>query len=55
MGDAQWYAGGGDLNRDVHCPFSTPEEVLTRDAMKEAFDIDVEVRVDATGGTYIKC
>jgi iron complex transport system ATP-binding protein len=32
-----------------------PEEVLTRDAMKEAFDIDVEVRVDAAGGTYIKC
>ena len=35
MGHAQWSAGGGDLNRDVHCPFSTPEEVLAYDPMEE--------------------
>jgi len=33
----------------------SPGEVLTREAIKEAFDADVEIRIDKAGGTYIKC
>ena len=31
----------------------SPEDVLTRDLLKEAFDVGVDIRKDETGGTYI--
>jgi iron complex transport system ATP-binding protein len=31
----------------------SPEDVLTKDLLKEAFDVGVDVRKDETGGTYI--
>lgn len=30
-----------------------PEDVLTRDLLKEAFDVGVDIKKDTTGGTYI--
>jgi iron complex transport system ATP-binding protein len=31
----------------------SPENVLTRDLLKKAFDVGVDIRKDETGGTYI--
>ena len=31
----------------------SPEKVLTKDLLKEAFDVGVDIRKDETGGTYI--
>jgi len=31
----------------------SPEDVLTKDLLKEAFDVGVDIRKDETGGTYI--
>lgn len=35
MGHAVYEAGGTDFDARIHCPFSTPEEVLTFDPMAE--------------------
>lgn len=33
----------------------SPQDVLTRDALREGFDVDAEVRIDDAGGTYLRC
>lgn len=35
MGHAEFQEGGTDLSRNVHCPFTDPDEVLEFDASKE--------------------
>jgi len=32
----------------------TPEEVLTRELLKEAFDVEIEFKTEDTGGVYIR-
>ncbi|UCD35447.1 MAG: ABC transporter ATP-binding protein [Nitrospiraceae bacterium] len=33
----------------------SPQVVLSREALREAFDVDAEVRIDEAGGTYLRC
>jgi len=54
-----------DINMALHFPkvmlikegsilsFGSPERVLTKDLLREAFDVGVDVRKDKTGGTYM--
>ncbi len=35
MGHGQWLSGGADKDDQVHCPFTSPEEVLAYDPMDE--------------------
>ena len=32
----------------------TPDEILTTEMLKEAFDVEIEIKKDASGGAYIK-
>ena len=32
----------------------TPDEVLTTERLKEAFDVEIEIKREASGGAYIR-
>lgn len=44
MGHAEYEEGGTDMNYNVYCPFSSPEEVLEFDAVEEYGLPDIEER-----------
>jgi hypothetical protein len=54
MGHAEYSANGDDMNRDVKCPFKTPQEVLSFDPWQEYGDRDRKKLVSMFEQDYAK-